>query len=238
VQATDSRKEAELVAARYERRSQQNRSSLYNPLDPAVYMTVQERERALIRWIAAAGMSPVGTKSVLEIGCGSGSNLLTLMHLGFSPERMVANELLPDRAREARLRLPQAIHVVQGDALECDLGGERFDVVLQSTVFSSLLDDGFQQRLADRMWSLVQPGGGVLWYDFIYNNPSNPDVRGVSVSRIRTLFPNGNLTMWRVTLAPPISRRVTRIRPSLYAVFNALPFLRTHVLCWIRKEAK
>ena len=21
------------------------------------------------------------------------------------------------------------------------------------------------------MWALVKPGGGVLWYDFVYNNP-------------------------------------------------------------------
>jgi len=28
-----------------------------------------------------------------------------------------------------------------------------------------------------------------------------------------------------------------RVHPSLYRVLNALPLLRTHILCWIRKEA-
>ena len=82
---------------------------------------------------------------------------------------------------------------------------------------------------------LGEAGGGVLWYDFIYNNPSNPDVRGVPVKLVRELFPAGKMIVRRVTLAPPISRRVTRIHPSFYTIFNFFPFLRTHVLCWIQK---
>ena len=87
------------------------------------------------------------------------------------------------------------------------------------------------------MWALVKPGGGVLWYDFVYNNPRNPDVRGVPLKHIRELFPRGKIYSWRITLAPPISRRVTRLHPALYAVFNLFPILRTHVLCWIQKPA-
>ena len=85
------------------------------------------------------------------------------------------------------------------------------------------------------MWSWLKPGGGVLWYDFTYNNPNNPDVRGMPVRRVHELFPHGRFIVRRVTLAPPISRRVCRIHPALYAVLNALPILRTHVLCWIEK---
>jgi hypothetical protein len=108
---------------------------------------------------------------------------------------------------------------------------------LQSTVFSSLLDDTFQQRLADVMWSWVRPGGGILWYDFIVNNPWNPDVRGLSVARVRQLFPAGRLEFRRLTLAPPIARIATRIHPSLYAVLNLCPCFRTHVLAWVSKPA-
>jgi len=39
----------------------------------------------------------------------------------------------------------------------------------------------------------------------------------------------------RVTLAPPIARMAVRLHPGLYAVLNALPLLRTHLLAWIRK---
>ena len=77
----------------------------------------------------------------------------------------------------------------------------------------------------------------MLWYDFIYDNPRNPDVRGIGYGRIRALFPEGRFCKKRITLAPPLSRRVTRLHPGLYGVFNLLPVLRTHLLCWIEKPA-
>ena len=110
-----------------------------------------------------------------------------------------------------------------------------YDIVYTSTVFSSILDDSFQLMLAERMWSLLKPGGFILWYDFIYNNPWNQDVRGVKLRRVTELFPLGTLRCHKLTLAPPISRVVTRIHPRLYGLLNALPILRTHVLCEIEK---
>ncbi len=107
--------------------------------------------------------------------------------------------------------------------------------MLQSTVFTSLLDDGFQQRLADTMWRWVKPGGAVLWYDFTVNNPRNPDVRGVPLARVRQLFPQGRIDARRVTLAPPLARAVCRIHSSLYGVLNTVPWLRSHLLAWVGK---
>ncbi len=225
------------VAERYDRRKTHVATGLYDPLNAAVLMAQQERERALVGWVHASGLAPLRDKTLLEIGCGSGGNLLQLIALGFSPANLVGNELLEDRCARARERLPAATRVVAGDASSVDLGADRFDVVFQSTVFTSLLDPEFQARLARRIWTLTKPGGQVLWYDFTYDNPRNADVRGISISRIRALFPEGSLTSRRLTLAPPIARLVSRIHPSLYTVANSLPFLRTHVLCWIRKPS-
>jgi hypothetical protein len=104
-------------------------------------------------------------------------------------------------------------------------------------VFSSLLDDAFQQRLAAAMWKWLKPGGGVLWYDFTVDNPRNRDVRGVPRARIAALFPEATVDSRRVTLAPPLARAVCRVHPGLYTLFNALPPLRTHLLCWLGKPA-
>jgi SAM-dependent methyltransferase len=227
--------EVENIAARYARRSHRS-ADTYSFLNPANYLVGQEKERALVRWVRACQIAPLSTRHLLEIGCGSGQNLLELIRLGFRPQNMVGNELLPDRARTARELLPATLSIIDGDALELEIPAGSFDVVYQSTVFTSILDAQFQEALASRMWAWLSPGGGILWYDFVYNNPSNPDVKGVPLGRIRRLFPEGRVRYWRLTLAPPISRVVTRVHPSLYAVFNAVPALRTHVLCWIQKD--
>jgi ubiquinone/menaquinone biosynthesis C-methylase UbiE len=133
--------------------------------------------------------------------------------------------------------LPAAARIEQGDASSIELPESSFDVVLQSTVFSSILDGPFRRALAERMWRLVKPGGGILSYDFVYDNPRNADVRGVTVREVRALFPGGTLSHHRLTLAPPIARLVTRAHPDLYSLFNLVPLLRTHALCYIRKPA-
>ena len=51
------------------------------------------------------------------------------------------------------------------------------DIVFQSAVLTSILDDEYKKRLANKMWELLKPGGAILYYDFIYNNPKNPDVK-------------------------------------------------------------
>lgn len=80
-------------------------------------------------------------------------------------------------------------------------------------------------------------GGVILWFDFVYNNPWNKDVRRVSKNRVKELFPNGKFNFKSVILAPPISRRVSKISPKLYTLFNYLPFLRSHVLGVIKKDS-
>jgi len=225
--------EPQAVAGRYARRAAGDR---YSMLRPDVYLTVQERERAMLKLFARLGWRDLSALRLLEVGCGSGGNLLELLRLGFAPEHLCGAELLPERLAQARQVLPPALELYAGDASQLPFGAASQDIVFVSTVFSSLLDEAFQLRLADAMWRWVRPGGGVLWYDFTVNNPRNADVRGVPLRRLRELFPQGRLQAQRVTLAPPIARAVTRVHPSLYTLFNIVPALRTHVLAWIAKS--
>lgn len=227
--------EAQKVYERYARRAALDSEERYSMLNPSVWQGVQERQRALIALLAKHASAPLSQLRVLEVGCGGGGNLLELLRMGFSSDNLIGNELLPERAALARKNLPMACDVREGDATQLVFGDESFDIVYQSVVFSSLLDNRVQQQLADKMWRWVRPGGGVLWYDFIYNNPSNPDVRGVPLMRVRELFPAGEMNYLRITLAPPISRWITRIHPGMYRMFNAVPFMRTHIICFIKK---
>ena len=225
--------EPQAVVDRYARRAVGDR---YSMLRPDVWQSVQERQRAMLRLFARLGWRDLAELRLTEVGCGSGGNLLEMLRLGMRPDHLTGIELLPERCAQARLALPQATALIEGDAMRASIAPGSQHVVFVSTVFSSLLDDAFQQALAERMWQWVRPGGGVLWYDFTVDNPRNPDVRGVPLSRVRALFPRGRVQARRVTLAPPIARRVVAVHPALYTAFNLLPLLRTHVLCWIAKD--
>lgn len=224
--------ESEAIAARYARRADAGR---YNPLRPEVWQALHERQRVLLRLFAAHGVHDCGALGLVEVGCGTGGNLLELLRLGFAPERLRGIELLPERCEIARRVLPAAVRLDCGDACAAAVAPASLDLVLAATVFSSILDDAFQQRLADAVWSWLKPGGAVLWYDFAVNNPRNPDVRGVSAARVHALFPQGRIDARRVTLAPPLARFACRLHPGLYPWLNALPWLRTHRLAWIGK---
>jgi SAM-dependent methyltransferase len=227
--------ETDAIRARSAPRPEAVHDPRYRMLNPAVWQSVQERQRAMLRLFARAGLTDLSALRLLEVGCGSGGNLLELLRLGFMPEHLTAIELLPERCAQARYVLPAALTLIEGDALQADVPAASQDLVFASTVFSSLLDEAFQQRLADAMWCWLRPGGAVLWYDFTFDNPRNPDVRGVPLSRVRALFPTARVTARRVTLAPPLARTVCRLHPSLYTLLNALPLLRTHLLVWAEK---
>lgn len=231
--------EPDRVAERYARRTTDPALvDRYSLLQPDVWQTVQERQRAVLQGLARRGWHDLRTRTLLEVGCGAGGNLMEFLRMGFRPEHLAGIELLPERHAEARALLPEALALHLGDACAAPIADASCDLVFQATVFSSLLDDAFQQRLATAMWRWVKPGGAVLWYDFTVNNPRNRDVRGVSLQRVRTLFPEGRIKAQRVTLAPPLARPACRVWPGLYPVLNALPLLRTHVLAWIEKDTR
>ena len=220
------------MAERYARRAAPER---YSFLQPDVWQSVQQRQRAMLALFARAGWTSFADKRVLEVGCGAGGNLLELLRLGFAPEHMTGIELLPERFAQARHMLPAALHLIEGDAIVAPIEPGSQQLVLQSTVFSSLLDASTRAALAGAMWRWVAPGGAVLWYDFTVNNPRNPDVRGVPLTEVRALFPQARIVARRVTLAPPLARAACRIHPRLYPLLNAVPLLRTHVLAWLAK---
>jgi len=205
----------------------------YDPLRPEVLRARQQLECAVAAGLRARGLQPAALDA-LEVGCGTGDPLLMLLRLGLDPARLQGAELLPERLAAARHRLPAALRLHAGDAAALPLPAASLDLVAQFTVFSSLTDPAQQQRLAAALWRWLRPGGCVLWYDFTVDNPRNPDVRGVPLSRLRQLFPQGQVRSRRLTLAPPLARAAARVHPALLPLLDVPP-LRTHVLAWVAK---
>jgi ubiquinone/menaquinone biosynthesis C-methylase UbiE len=128
--------ETDKVRDRYSRREDQNKDVRYDRLDPRIFSRFKRKNALLIRWVHSCEIAPLHNKSVLEIGCGKGDNLLQLLRLGFLPENLIGNELLESRVRLARHRLPEATRILDGDASALSLPANSFDIVFQSTVRS------------------------------------------------------------------------------------------------------
>jgi phospholipid N-methyltransferase len=204
-----------------------NKSGLYN----SVYSDCAEKEKEKkTKKLLSEFLKNAGNKTVLEIGAGQGGNVPLLRECGFKDEHIYLNELLTERILAIRKNYP-GVHLYAGNALDIDFN-EKYDCIFQSTVFTSILKQSDRQTLAGKMWELLKPGGIILWYDFVYNNPNNPDVRKVPLTEVKRLFPLcRQYETMKVTLAPPIGRKVGR----LYSFFN-LPFLRSHILGAFQKS--
>lgn len=225
--------EVDLIRERYAARADSNVGDRYSVLNNDALLGMGYVDSAIVRMLKMNGLTDFPNTTLLEVGCGSGGNLLRFLRWGFAPENLVGNELLDVRSAAARSVLPTATRVIGGDARNLSI--EQFDIVYQATVFSSILDWEFQSELARHMWDLVKPGGALLSYDLAFNNPRNKDVRKVSRRRLRQLFPEGEAAFRRLTLAPPIARRVSASHAA-YRAFNSVPLLRTHNLCFIQKK--
>jgi hypothetical protein len=219
-------KEIDEIKERYERRKEMpvRRNWDYN------YWVQCEREYWYLN-ILKKYQEKYSSLKLLEVGAGSGSNLNFFHRIGFKYENLFANELLLERGITLKENVPTP-NIYIGDALDLNFS-ENFDIVFQSTVFTSILDLGFRNNLAFKMWKMTKKDGIILWYDFVYNNPKNTDVKGVKKKEIRQMFPDAaSIEFHRVTMAPPIGRRIG----IWYNFFNILfPFLRTHVIAVIKK---
>jgi SAM-dependent methyltransferase len=235
-------KEISAIRERYARREAHNRGIVYDRHFLTVLYCKNERDMVFAQIIRKVFGNDLSKRKIIEIGAGTGGNLLFFQYLGFQWGNIYANELLESRYNVLKTRiLPSPVAEAQkvendvcyyGDALQLPFK-EEFDVVLQSTVFTSILDMDFRKILAEKMWNMLKPGGIILSYDFTYNNPNNKDVRKLTRKEIKALFPNHKeIQFKKVTLAPPIARRVS----IFYDLINFLfPMLRTHLVTAIKK---
>ena len=181
-----------------------------------------------------AGVFPSCGDSCLEVGCGTGGWLGTLLSWGLRPADLHGVDLSAARLEEARRNFPDPdLRLADGCALPW--ADSTFRLVVVSVVFTSILDPLVRIRMAEEIERVLVPGGALLWYDFAFNNPRNPHVRKVTADELRTLFPNLHGRIARVTLAPPIARAVAGLNWRLATALSQVRWLQTHLLAVLRK---
>jgi ubiquinone/menaquinone biosynthesis C-methylase UbiE len=220
------------MRAAYDRVARMADAGAYSLANPGHLFAIQGRQRALLAALEREGLWPLVDKDLLEVGCGTGGVLLELLGYGADPRRLHGCDLLVERAAAAHDRLPHLpISCASGTRLP--YADRSFDLVLQFTVFSSILDRGICYTVASEMSRVVRPGGAILWYDF-WINPVNKQTRGIRPSEIRNLFPHCHISFERITLAPPLARRLVPLTWTGAQLVEKLSLLNTHYLALIR----
>jgi ubiquinone/menaquinone biosynthesis C-methylase UbiE len=215
----------------YADRSARGLGRRYKAHRPEVILAAHQVERMLLTKLGARGWTDFSGLEVLDAGCGSGGPLVRLVSHGVNPTNAHGVDLRDSAIGVARSRLPSADLRV-GNAAELSYADDSMDLVLQFTMFSSILDTALRAKVANEMSRVVRPGGLIVSYDFRIN-PLNPQTRGLGRRELSALFPGHGIEARTVTLAPPIARLVAPRSYGLAAALQALMPLRTHLLAFI-----
>lgn len=228
--------EVSRIRAAYARRNQTVPKDRYSFFKEENLLVHVELLREILRMLRLFQHTELGEEKVLDVGCGRGFWLRQFIQWGASPGNLFGIDLIQGRIQEGKELCPRGVNLCWGDASRLEFDDARFDLVLQFTVFTSILDPAMKRNVAREMIRVLKPRGVIIWYDYFFSNPNNPDVRGVTRKEISQLFPGLSIFLKRITLAPPVGRAIGPISPTLYRLLSAIKPLCTHYLGFFQKS--
>lgn len=169
---------------------------------------------------------------LLEVGCGNGNILQDFHTLNVPDGCLFGIDLLHHRVQLAHEKSP-SFSVACSDGQQLPFPAKSFNMVLQFTAFSSMSDDHVRKNVAKEMLRVLKPNGLILWYDF-WLNPFNRQTHAIRPAEIRDLFPGCIFHFERITLAPPIARRLVPFSWGLALFLENLRVFNTHYLAVIK----
>lgn len=204
-----------------------------DPSNPGNVAIRDERQRRLAHLLNATFGPSLASVRVLDVGCGRAEFLGWLEGRGADPAKLHGVDLLEDRIADAR-RLHPGLDLRAVDARQLPFPDGSVDLIVCSTIFSSILEPDVAGQVAAQIRRVLARGGAVLWYDVRVPNLGNPNTLAMTRARIRSLFPGLRHELRSATLLPPLARRLGPLTGILYRPLAAVPLLRSHYLGLLR----
>lgn len=204
----------------------------YSQTDPGHQFILQSRQREVRVLLDEEGLGQLGEQRILEVGSGMGGVLQEFISYGVNPDNVHGTDLLFNRLTQAQDSNPK-VPITCANAGSLPYLSDYFDLVLQFTVFSSILDSSLKKNTAQEMRRVLKPQGAILWYDF-WLNPTNNQTKGIRPREIRELFPGCRFSFKKITLAPPIARKVVPISWPFATWLESLQIFNSHYLALLR----
>lgn len=177
---------------------------------------------------------------VLDVGCGAGGSIINFLKLGFNPSKIYGIDILENRISSAQKQF-QNINWICADASNMNFSDNEFDIVFESTMFVSLVDENLSKKIANEMIRVIKPGGYIILVDWRYSKPNEHNYKALSKKRVLKLFSVGERTTFCGTfkgaLVPPVGRFLSKYFPFLYFLLQfCFPFLVGQVAIVLRKN--
>ena len=128
--------------------------------------------------------------SVLDVGCGTGENVLYLAEHGYAAAGVdgAPTAIKKARAKAKRRGLNASFEV--GDALNLPIPERQFDTVIDSGLFHVFSDDE-RPRFRESLGRVVRSGGTYFLMCFSDHQPGDWGPRRVTQAEIRAVFSAG-----------------------------------------------
>ena len=142
--------ETERIKGVYDKRKEVIPKDWYTYFNRGNLFIIQQRQRKMLQLLDKYGMNPLEDKKILDVGCGGGGELRNLLQYGAKPENLFGIDLLEERVEFAK-KLSPNINFYCGNAQKLPCEDETFDIVMQFTLFTSILDFNLKSQIAQEM---------------------------------------------------------------------------------------
>ncbi|MFN8575356.1 MAG: methyltransferase domain-containing protein [Candidatus Sericytochromatia bacterium] len=207
----------------------------YNPVLPENYYLLNSREKMFIISLLKYFGTNFENLKVLDLGFGSGIDIFTLIKSGFNIKNIYGVEVIEERFNNLKNIIPNA-NLKLNSGFNIPFESENFDLVIQSTVFSSILDKNSRKLLSNEILRVLKPNGKIFFYDLKFNNPWNKNVIKIDKNELKYLFENCKIKSNSLTLNPVIVREIAKNSIIICEILEKIPILCSHYYSIIEKK--
>lgn len=229
--ATSPRNERERISNAYTRRLGNRTVSFY---DPTNVFFAQEMERDFIKLLREYGLVPLEDKRLLDVGTAGGYFLRSLLKYGVSPANLFGVDIWEGRLIDGHRRLP-ALTLLCADGRALPFPSESFDIVVQTTMLSSVLDRGIRRQIGNEIIRVLKKSGMAFSFDFRFKRPGDCDVCAITLRELEDTFAGCNVAV-RTCCAPPKLIGLLAPRSQMWCeIACGLWPLKTHYWATVKK---
>jgi ubiquinone/menaquinone biosynthesis C-methylase UbiE len=168
----------------YRRRAAEETRARYARSRPSERYFNLRREEVLLTLLRRNSGRDLAGARILEVGCGRGQPLADWQRWGALAGNLYGIDLMEPFLREAKATLPSA-RLFVGSSDRLPFRDACFDIVVQLTMFTSILDPAMRKGAALETLRVLAPNGLIIWYDFRYPNPRNAVIAQLASRRAK-----------------------------------------------------